>query len=282
VKKAAPTAQDKSLPDSELKQAVGRFWNATPCGTQGLDQADRRAFFATLERERDRLEPFIPEFAGFADAQGLRVLEIGVGAGTDFVRWLRAGARAQGIDLTQAGVDLTRERAALEGLQADVRVGDAERLPFEDAVFDRVYSYGVLHHTPDTPKAIAEVNRVLKPGGEARLMLYHYPSWAALNLWVRHALLKGRPWRSPRWAVWHFIESPGTKCYTVPQIRALMEAFRDVSVRLECLGFDMPPFDPSRDSLATLGGLARRLYPRRLVARHGRFFGQGALIRARR
>jgi hypothetical protein len=61
-----------------------------------------------------------------------------------------------------------------------------------------------------------------------------------------------------------------------------MEAFRDVSVRLECLGFDMPPFDPSRDSLATLGGLARRLYPRRLVARHGRFFGQGALIRARR
>jgi ubiquinone/menaquinone biosynthesis C-methylase UbiE len=151
VKKAAATALDKSLPDSELKQAVGRFWNAAPCGTEGLDQANRRAFFATLERERDRLEPFIPDFAGFADARGLRVLEIGVGAGTDFVRWLRAGARAQGIDLTQAGVDLTRERAALEGCQADVRVGDAEHLPFEDATFDRVYSYGVLHHTPDTP-----------------------------------------------------------------------------------------------------------------------------------
>jgi SAM-dependent methyltransferase len=265
-----------------LKQSVADFWNATPCGTYGVDPSDRRAFFLALEGDRDRLEPFISEFAGFADARGLRVLEIGIGPGTDFMRWLRAGALVQGLDLPQAAVDLTRERAGYEGFEPDVRVGDAEHLPFPDATFDRVYSYGVLHHTPDTPKTIAEVHRVLKPGGEARLMLYHYPSWAAIHLWLRHCLQKGRPWRSPRWAVAFHIESPGTKCYTVPQVRALMGGFRDVQVRLECLGFDLPQYNPAVDRLTTLGGLARRFYPRRLVARYGRKLGQGALIRARK
>jgi len=69
------------------------------------------------------------------------VLEVGVGAGTDFVNWVRADAQACGVDLTPAGVALTRERLALEGLQADVRVADAEALPFPDGMFDIVYSW---------------------------------------------------------------------------------------------------------------------------------------------
>ena len=78
---------------------------------------------------------------------------------------------ATGVDLTQRGVDLTRERLALEGLEAEVRVADAEALPFEDASFDIVYSWGVLHHSPNTQQAVNEVHRVLKPGGVARVMI---------------------------------------------------------------------------------------------------------------
>jgi ubiquinone/menaquinone biosynthesis C-methylase UbiE len=72
---------------------------------------------------------------------------------------------------------LTRRRFEMEGLGAELRVADAESLPFGDASFDLVYSHGVLHHTPDIGRAINEVHRVLKPGGTALVMLYHKNSY---------------------------------------------------------------------------------------------------------
>ena len=128
-------------------------------------------------------------------------MEVGVGAGTDFVNWVRNGAIATGVDLTQSGVALTGERLEIEGLEADVRVADAESLPFADDSFDIVYSWGVLHHSPDTPRAIEEVRRVLRPAGTALVMIYHAWSWMGFTLWWLHCAAKIRPWKSPRWAM---------------------------------------------------------------------------------
>jgi SAM-dependent methyltransferase len=151
--------------DGNLKEDVRRHWDAQPCGTRDIPEDDRARFFSDLERERYEWEPYIPPVARFARGRWRDVLELGVGAGTDFVNWVRQGARATGVDLTTRGVELTRERLALEGLHADVRIADGERLPFADESFDIVYSYGVLHHSPDTASAIREVRRVLRPGG---------------------------------------------------------------------------------------------------------------------
>ena len=74
------------------------------------------------------------------------------------------------------------------GGTAEVVNGDAERLPFEDATFDRVSSNGVLHHTPDMPAALREIRRVLKPGGEARIIVYNRSS---LHYWVNQVLYQG-------------------------------------------------------------------------------------------
>lgn len=190
-----------------LKNEVQAHWQAEPCGTRQLPTEDRRAFFARLERQRYAAEPCIREFARFDEAKGLRVLEIGVGAGTDFLQWVRAGAEATGVDLTAAGVALTRERLALEGLEAQVREADAETLPFADDSFDLVYSWGVLHHTPDTAGALREAVRVLRPAGRARVMLYQHPSLSGLILWGstrRHAGSRGRvlvKWCTNTWRV---------------------------------------------------------------------------------
>src|SRR5207245_4997879 len=54
---------------------------------------------------------------------------------------------------------------------------DAENLDFNDNSFDLVYSHGVLHHTPDTARAVREIHRVLRPGGRAVVMLYHRNSY---------------------------------------------------------------------------------------------------------
>lgn len=99
--------------------------------------------------------------------------EIGVGAGTDFVQWIRHGARATGVDLSPNSFAECRARITAEGHpDVPLQVADAEHLPFPDDSFDVVYSYGVLHHSPDTAAAIRGVLRVLRPGGEARLMIY--------------------------------------------------------------------------------------------------------------
>lgn len=216
----------------QLKERVRAFWEEEPCGTKTANaEPGTREFFDQIERRRYELEPFIPAFAEFDHWQGRDVLEVGVGLGTDFIRFVRAGARATGVDLTEAAVDAVRRRLDYERLSADLRVGDAESLPFADASFDLVWSYGVLHHTPDTARALGEVRRVLRPDGEARVMLYARHSWLGLGAWVRWALLRGRPWRSIADVLASELESPGTKAYTEDELRPLFRDFSSVDVR---------------------------------------------------
>jgi SAM-dependent methyltransferase len=214
------------------KDAVKAHWEAEPCGTGLVEAAAGTAeFYAELERHRYQAEPFIHGFAEFDRWRDCDVLEVGVGAGTDFVQFARAGARLHGVDLTEAAVDLVRRRLALEGRTADVRVADAEALPYADESFDLVYSWGVLHHTPNTDAALTEVRRVLRPGGEARIMLYARHSWVALALWARYALLVGKPRRTLTDVVADHMESPGTKAYTDRELRSLFSDFGDVRLR---------------------------------------------------
>lgn len=161
-----------------LKERVREFWQANPCGTKFADApAGTRAFFERVETHRYEKEWHIPQAAGFDAARGLRVLEIGCGLGTDGARFARAGALYTGVDLTEAAVSLARRNFELQGLPGEFRTADAENLDFADATFDLVYSHGVLHHTPDTARAIQEVHRVLKPSGRAVVMLYHRDSY---------------------------------------------------------------------------------------------------------
>lgn len=266
-------------PDT-LKESVRAHWEAETCGTRGVDSDDRKAFFDQIERERYEWEPYILPFARFERGRGRRVLEVGVGAGTDFINWVRNGAVATGVDLTDRGVALTRERVALEGLRADVMRADAENLPFESASFDIVYSYGVLHHSPHTVRAISEVYRVLKPGGTALVMIYHLHSWTTWMLWALHCGLKGELWKTPRQAVYENLESPGTKVYTVPEARTLFGDFTSARVWTQLAFGDLLKFRPSAKYQTGLHAAAFKLYPRWLVGALGDRFGTCLFIEA--
>ena len=202
------------------KDQVRTFWEAEACGERYAEDQDRIRY---------ALEPEILPFADFPSAAGKRVLEIGVGMGSDFLRWVRAGAIATGVDLTERAVAITGQRLLDAGLTAELHVADAENLPFPDGQFDIVYSWGVLHHTPDPTKALAEAQRVLAPHGELRLMLYHRRSWVALAAWARHGLLRGKPRTTFRQAVAK-IESPGTQAFTPAEVRAMLPHVRDISI----------------------------------------------------
>lgn len=109
-------------------------------------------------------------------------------------------------------------------------MADAEALPFLDESHDVVYSWGVLHHSPDTPRAIDEVWRVLRRGGEARIMVYHKHSPVGYMLWLRYAVLAGKPWRSLSTIYASHFESPGTKSYTMDEARGLFRRFAKVRI----------------------------------------------------
>lgn len=219
------------MDNKELKKQVKEFWEREPCGS-GAAQATRftREYFDEIEENRYRLEPFIHRFAQFSRQRGKKVLEVGVGAGTDHLQFARAGAHLSGIDITDVAVDMVTKRLALEGLSSDLRRSDAENLPFADNSFDYVYSWGVLHHTPDTVKSIDEVYRVCRPGRKTCIMLYHRRSIVAWMFWLRYAMLRLRPFRTLRDVIFNHMESIGTKCYTIREARYLFSKFQRVTV----------------------------------------------------
>jgi ubiquinone/menaquinone biosynthesis C-methylase UbiE len=213
----------------DLKGKVKQYWEGRPCGTNDASASEHSVeWFDEIEESRYTQEPFVHAFAQFTRWRGKKVLEVGCGAGTDFVQFARAGADLYGIDLTEKAVELTRKRLAMYGLSADVRVGDAEALPFDDNWFDLVYSWGVLHHTPDTEKAIAEVYRVLKPSGCLVIMLYHRRSVVVLRIYLKYGLRAGRPFRKIADILANHMESAGTKAYTFSEIRRMFGQFNNL------------------------------------------------------
>jgi len=260
---------------TEAKQAVQDFWERASCGEEAYARGGSlRERLEAHARTRYELEPCIRQFARFESGRGLDVLEVGVGMGADHLEWARHMPRSlSGIDLTERGIAHTATRLALYGLRSDLRVADAENLPFPDASFDLVYSWGVLHVTPDTPRAVREVLRVLRPGGVARVMIYHAHSMVGYMLWLRYALLAGRPWRSLADVYAHHLESPGTKAYSPAEARSMFSEFSQVDIRtVLCFG-DLLQGAAGQRHRGPLLTLAKRLYPRaairRLLPGHG-------------
>jgi ubiquinone/menaquinone biosynthesis C-methylase UbiE len=221
------------------KEAVRRHWDAAPCGTRDVADPDELRMFRELERIRDEREPFIATFAQFDQARGKRLLEVGVGAGTDHLRFARAGAMCTGVDLSEVSLETARRHLRTEGLTSDLRTADAEHLPFDNDTFDLAYSWGVIHHTPDTPQAAYEILRVLRPGGRFCVMVYNRHSLVAAQTWVVYGALRGRPGRTLADVLAHHMESPGTKAYTADEARALFRGARDASVQTVVTAYDM-------------------------------------------
>jgi len=206
---------------SKYKERVHDYWNRASCGTEYTKYAKFSArYFDDIECRRYTIEPEIFSFAQFTRYRNKKVLEVGVGAGTDFVQWVRAGAKAYGVDLTQEAIDNTRNRLALEGLTAShLSVDDAESLSFEDNYFDLTYSWGVIHHSPNTFKCLNELIRVTKPGGTIKVMVYNVNSLFAWYQYLMYGVKQCRPFTRWKDIIFNNQESFGTKAYT----RAEME-----------------------------------------------------------
>ena len=105
--------------------------------------------------------------------RGNDVLEIGCGMGCMAMLWAERGAIITATDLNPVSIEQTRHRFELYGIKGTIKQEDANSLSFKDKSFDYVYSWGVLHHSPEIERSISELFRVLKPEGEFGIMIYN-------------------------------------------------------------------------------------------------------------
>jgi SAM-dependent methyltransferase len=222
------------------KKSVQQFWDATPCGTGDINiEPETFEYFEAISEKRNKLEPFIADYAQFEKWVGKKILEVGCGAGTDLLRFAQAGAYTVGIDLSPKSVSLSRLRLRVYNCAGNALIADAEQLPFKTDSFDLVYSWGVLHHTPNTEQAIKEVYRVTKPGGEICIMLYNRHSLVALQMYLMYGLFAFKPLRDLKDILAHHHESPGTKAYTVIEVQEMFAAFQQLKVDIRLTTYDL-------------------------------------------
>jgi SAM-dependent methyltransferase len=164
------------------------FWDEL-CGTslaQSISVTDRSP--ESLRRFDEAymdLYPYLPAQLRAPREPGEPLLEIGLGYGTVSQQLAEADFEYHGLDIAQGPVDAVRERLRMLGLGASeqqVVRDSALDIPHPDGAFGHVVSIGCLHHTGDLPRAVAEVHRVLRPGGTAMVMLYNRHSWRQLVL----------------------------------------------------------------------------------------------------
>ena len=207
-----------SSPGAPTTADVRQYWNqhihdleisSEPPGSPG--------FFADLDQYHFEKLHHLLRLVDFDAYRGQRVLDVGCGAGTDLVRFAKAGARVSGVDLSASAIALARQNFSQQGLGADLREADGEHLPYEDCTFDLVFAHGVVQYTPDGAALVEECHRVLRPGGEAIFQVYNRVSWLnALSKLMKVPL--------------EHEDAPVLGKYSAAEFRSMLTGFRDIRI----------------------------------------------------
>lgn len=253
---------------------VQRFWERNPVASEGLSaEPGDAAYFAEFDRlrEAEGCEPydFSNEIHGYDRTGGPKVLDVGCGNGYVLSRYARHGARVDGVDLTDTVVSLSRKRFAAAGLTGSFTQIDGQLLPFADGTFDIVCSMGVLHHIPGPAPLVAEIGRVMRPGGTLIAMLYYRYSWNAMVLTRLRRLADPRFRGLSQQEALNRLDGPGcplVQVYSHEEARALFHAFEEHTFELNLLTwrqlFLAGPLEPI--ARRVLGSPSRSLAARKL------------------
>ncbi len=218
-------------------EKVREFWNARPCNIRHSPRVvGSREYFDEVEARKYFVEPHIPGFAQFERWRGKKVLEIGCGIGTDSINFVRAGADLTIVELSEKSLEVCRRRFEIYGLTARCYQGNAEELSAFVPVdrYDLVYSFGVIHHSPDPGRIVREIWKYVDERSEIRLMLYSKWSWKAA--WIVLKYGHGCFWGAAELVRRHSEAQEGcpvTYAYSFGEIRELLRDFAIIDIRKE-------------------------------------------------
>jgi SAM-dependent methyltransferase len=230
----------KTFSDVAIETVKG-YWNARPCNIRhSTKPVGSREYFDDVEARKYFVEPHIPRFADFSRWKGKRVLEIGCGIGTDTMSFLRAGATVTAVDLSEESLALARKRAGVFGFEGQVEFvqADAEQLQnsVTPQVYDLIYSFGVIHHTPHPERALDQLAAYSAPGTILKIMMYYTFSWKVF--WNVMIYGRGQFWKWQQ-LVARYSEAqtgcPVTYTYSKTQLADLLKArgFRVITAEVD-------------------------------------------------
>jgi 2-polyprenyl-3-methyl-5-hydroxy-6-metoxy-1,4-benzoquinol methylase len=209
---------------------VQEYWNKRPCNIRhSTGEIGTRQYFDEVEARKYFVEPHILPFAQFERWKGKRVLEIGCGIGTDTINFARSGASVTAVDLSEESLTLAQKRADVFGLK-DICFyrANAEELsstvPIE--LYDLVYSFGVIHHTPHPQRAVEQIRQYMDADSMLKIMVYNRLSWKAFWILIKYG--KGAFWRLDKLIADNSeaqFGSPVTYTYTKESIKKLLPGF---------------------------------------------------------
>ena len=169
-------------------EQVMEYWQTRPCNIMHSSKPiGTKEYFDEVEAKKYRAEPHILNFANFEVYKDKEVLEIGCGIGTGLISFARADAKITAVDLSQKSIDIAIQRLNVYNLNATIMHANAEQLSYYLPIhqYDLIYSFGVIHHSPNPRAIIEQLHSYLKPDGELKMMLYSYSSYKMLDLMHR-------------------------------------------------------------------------------------------------
>lgn len=267
---------EQSAEQVDTDQKNAEFWD-TLCGTQLAEMLGIRDDSPESLKKFDdwymAFYPYLYDHIPFERMRGKKVMDVGLGYGTVAQKLAEAGADYHGLDIAAAPVGMAKLRLSRQGLPGDAVQGNVLAAPFEDNYFDWAIAIGCLHHTGSLKRAIGEVHRVLKPGGEAMIMVYSATSYRQIfsqpiktlkrvfpNLLGKSAAIETDGSERARAAYDTNLEgdaAPQTEFVTKAELALLCSDFATCSIVSENIGSDL--------GLVTV--------PRPIALKFGRYFG---------
>ncbi len=208
---------------------VKEYWDERPCNVRySLEKIGTKKYFDEVEARKYFVGLHILPFVDFERWRGKKVLEIGCGIGSDTINFARHGAQVTVVELSASSLEITKQRAKVYGLENNIRfyLGNSEELskfvPIE--AYDLIFSFGVIHHTPNPENVIKQIRSYVHPGSTVKIMVYNRYSWKVF--WILLTYGKFQFWKL-RELIARYSEAqegcPITYTYTKNDIKKLLE-----------------------------------------------------------
>tara|TARA_R110000851_G_scaffold126496_2_gene257998 strand:+ start:78 stop:878 length:801 start_codon:yes stop_codon:yes gene_type:complete len=220
--------------DLKLMVEIEEYWDLRPCNVKhSLEKINTIDYYNQVEEKRYFVEPHIPSFASFNSWEGKKVLEIGCGIGTDGVNFARGGAMYQGIELSNKSVLIAKERFNKLGLVGEFTHINAEEdlSLLGEGLYDMIYSFGVIHHSPNPSKIIHNAHKLLKEGGVLKIMLYATNSWKKMLIDNNYSQYEAQS------------NCPLATTYTKEEVYELLSDYEDIEIeQTHIFPYKIPPY----------------------------------------
>jgi ubiquinone/menaquinone biosynthesis C-methylase UbiE len=220
---------------------VKEYWNNRPCNIRhSLKELGTTEYYEEVKNRKYFVESHIPKFAEFEKWKDKKVLEIGCGIGTDTLSFLQHGAYVTAVDVSEESIRIAEQRIKLFGFEsthARFFHGNAEELskfvPIEK--YDLIYSFGVIHHTPNPENVLNEIKKYMGPDSILKVMVYNKLSWKVFWIWATFGHFCS--FRDLDGLIARYSEAqtgcPVTYSYTKKSVKELLKNFKIIDMRID-------------------------------------------------